>query len=403
MYNWPFSSFALVPRNISRTAFKHLQATWLLPLALSLTACTSVQHETHIMSSTTNSSHTLQLMTGGYTDKGGEGIYGVSYDPLKNQFGELRLLAKTHHPSFGLQAGKHWYWVDEDAQGQLLTYASNDKNGLDLLQKISAAGASPCHLSLRGDANYLAVSNYKSGNVAVYKLDSTGIPQAQPQVLQHAGAGPDTSRQEGPHAHWAGWSQLPDNKKTLGMYAVDLGVDKIFWYPQDTNGKFGEAQVALTAKPGDGPRHIVFHPQQPWVYLLNELSNTVSFTRQEADGQLTEQQKLGTLPADFQGKNISAHIAISADGKRLYTSNRGHHSIAVFNIAENGQLALAQIIDSQGQWPRFFVLLDEEKKLVVANQDSDNLAVFNILSNGQLAYSGVQTHVPRPTFVGVSR
>ena len=351
-------------------------------------------------SMTASSSTTVDLVVSGYTDKGGEGVYGLTLDTSTNKFTPRETLVKTSNPSFGLQNKNLWYFVDESSEGQLATFSQTDKGELSFIQKVSAVGKSPCFISKRNDDKYIAVANYHSGNVAVFSLDAKGLPQGKPQIKQHQGSGPNIKRQEGAHAHWAGWSKLADDKKTTGIYVVDLGVDKIFWYPQNSKGKLGDAQVAYTAAAGDGPRHMVFHPKNPWVYVINELSNTVSFTKQDNKGNLTEAQKISTLPTGFQGNNIAAHIAISADGKHLYASNRGDiNTIEVFDIADDGRLTLAQSISSQGRIPRYFVLLEDAKKLLIANQESNNIVVMNILENGQLAYYGAQTSIPSPTFI----
>lgn len=352
------------------------------------------------LSATAYSASPIKLIASGYTDKGGEGVYGLTFDATTNQFGELQLLAKATNPSFGLKNKNLWYFVGEAEGGQLLTFNQNEKSELTFLEKVSTAGKSPCYVAKRKDGKFLAVANYSSGNLAVYALNKKGLPQGEPQLKQHQGTGPNTKRQEAAHAHWAGWSELAD--KSTGVYVVDLGIDKIMWYPQNKNGELAEGQVAYTATPGDGPRHLAIHPKKSWVYVVNELSNTLSFTQQDSTGKLTEVQKISTLPADFKGKNTAAHIVISANGKHVYTSNRGdENSISVFNIADDGRVTLAQTISSQGKVPRFFLLLEDEKKMLVANQDSDNVAVMNVLENGQLEYSGVQTKVPKPTFLGL--
>ena len=372
-----------------------LHAKHILSYALSLTFTLG-------LSAAAYSATTLDFVVSGYTEKGGEGVYGVTLDTTTNKFGALQTLAKTINPSFGLQNNNVWYFVDESSEGQLVTYSESDKGELTFLQKVSVNGKSPCFISKRNDDKYIAVANYHSGNLAVFELDKKGLPKGKPQLKQHQGSGPNTKRQEVAHTHWAGWSQLADEKKTIGLYVADLGVDKIFWYPQNAKGKLGDAQVAYNAAPGDGPRHLAFHPKNPWVYVVNELSNTVSFTQQGADGHLTEAQKISTVPNGFNGNNTAAHIVISADGKHLYVSNRGDfNSIEVFDIADDGRLTAAQSISSQGRIPRYFVLLDDAKKLLITNQESNNLVVMNVLPNGQLAYFGVQTSIPSPTFVAL--
>jgi 6-phosphogluconolactonase len=352
-----------------------------------------------------SASPSIKLVVSGYTNTGGEGVYGLTFDAATNQFGPLQLLAKSTNPSFGLKNKNLWYFVSEATEGQLFTYSknkvsNNEKSELTFLQKVSVACQSPCYISKRIDGKFLAVANYSSGNLAVFALDKKGLPQGEPQLKQHQGSGPNNNRQEAAHAHWAGWSQLAN--KSIGIYVVDLGVDKIFWYPQNAKGELAEGQVAYNATPGDGPRHLAIHPKNPWVYVVNELTNTLSYTQQDNKGLLTEVQKISTLPADFNGKNTAAHIVISANGKHVYTSNRGdENSISVFNIAADGRLTLTQTISSQGKVPRFFLLLEDANKMLVANQESDNVTVMNVLENGQLEYTGAQTKVPKPTFLGL--
>jgi len=344
----------------------------------------------------------VKILASGYTDKGGEGVYGLTFNTTNNQFGPAELLAKNNNPSFGLKNNNLWYFVEEANEGQLLTYSKNKKGELNFLQKDSVAGASPCYISKRKDGKFIAIANYSSGNLAVFELDKKGLPKGKPQLKQHQGTGPNAERQEAAHVHWANWAQLADANKTTGIYVIDLGVDTIFWYPQNAKGELAEGQVAYKATPGDGPRHLAIHPKKPWVYVVNELGNTLVFTQQDSKGHLTAIQKVSTLPADFKGKNTAAHIVISSDGKHIYTSNRGDsNSISVFNIADDGKLTLAQNINSQGKIPRFFLLLEDAKKMLIANQGSDNVVVMNILDNGQLEYTGVQTKVPSPTFLGL--
>ena len=100
-------------------------------------------------------------------------------------------------------------------------------------------------------------------------------------------------------------------------------------------------------------------------------------TYDETDGSFTQKQKISTLPKDFDGENGGAAIRVSADGRFLYASNRGHNSIAVFSIDEDGlSIDLIQSIATEGDFPRDFALSPDDAYVVAANQNSDNLTLY---------------------------
>jgi 6-phosphogluconolactonase len=139
----------------------------------------------------------------------------------------------------------------------------------------------------------------------------------------------------------------------------------------------GKQQVALQLEPGDGPRHFVFHPTKDVVFLMNELSNTVISAKVNLEtGFLEKIDRKSTLPEGFTESSAGADIHISADGKFLYTTNRGHNSIAVFSIDENNKLNLLETTSVQGDWPRNFTFSPNEDFILVANQKSNNITVF---------------------------
>ena len=90
---------------------------------------------------------------------------------------------------------------------------------------------------------------------------------------------------------------------------------------------------------------------------------------------------------------------MAQDGRHLYTSNRGHDSIAVVAISSQGVASVQQIISSQGATPRGFKLFDDARLLVVANQDSNNVALFKVAVDGSLSFTGNTLDVTAPSFV----
>jgi len=185
---------------------------------------------------------------------------------------------------------------------------------------------------------------------------------------------------------------------------VNLGTDRVVGYR--LGAKAGQltrqAQPAFVARPGAGPRHLVFHPDGQRAYLVNELNSTVTALAYDAaNGQFSEVQTLSALPAGYVGANSCADVHVAPDGRFLYVSNRGHNSIAVFGIeAHSGLLSPVQDVDTQGQTPRNFTLAPTGSLLLVANQNSNKVVSFRVnQQTGLLTATGQSVEVPSPMFL----
>ena len=136
--------------------------------------------------------------------------------------------------------------------------------------------------------------------------------------------------QSGPHPHSIRISA--DNRFAI---VADRGADQVAVYRLDPlKGALTPNEPPyVKVKPGSGPRYLDIHPNGKFVYVINELQNSVTaFDYNTAEGVLKEVQTVPTLPKDFAGNNLPAHVHVHPSGKFLYGSNRGHDSIAVFQI-----------------------------------------------------------------------
>ncbi len=337
---------------------------------------------------------TVNLVAGTYAREGGKGLYPIAYDVVRDRWSVGAPVLGIEDASFGIGGGPGgaYYLVRENAQGEVADYAP----GWVRRGTAPTEGADPCYLALDRASGCLAVANYSSGSVAFHRLDPrTGIP-ATPTLFRHVGAGPNHDRQEAAHAHWVGFS--PDRR---WLHAIDLGADTIFAYRFDPQARtLAPPVVAWRAPAGAGPRHMVRHPVQPRAYVVCELSNTLTALDVKPDETFATRQSVSTLPAGFAGLSQAAHIAIDRAGRRIYVSNRGHDSIAVFALDAEGMPTLLQHIASGGTWPRFFLLLEGEHRLVVANERSGTLAVFRVGGDGRLVATGHALSVPGVVFLG---
>jgi len=330
-----------------------------------------------------------------------EGIYVYEYDPSQGFLTFASAAQNVQNPSFlGIHPRKPFlYAVNELHHGQASAFRVDPTSGaLTYLNSQPTDGSAPCYLSFDPEGKWLLVSNYGNGTLAVFPIQPNGELGPHSDYIVHKGSGLDTGRQENAHAH----SVLFD---PTGNYvlAADLGIDQVLIYRLDRDcGKLSPHQPAyLTMPAGSGPRHMAFHPNGRIIYVANELKSTVTACSWDAlDGRLEARQTLSTLPADFNQWNSVADIHITPDGKYLYVSNRGHHSLAIFKAGLDGMLTPLGYSPSGGEWPRNFAILPPGDRILVANEHSDNAVTYRIDSaSGQLIPTGSQYQVPRPVCV----
>jgi 6-phosphogluconolactonase len=214
--------------------------------------------------------------------------------------------------------------------------------------------------------------------------------------IQDKGSSIDKSRQEGPHAHSVVVS--PDNKFLLG---ADLGLDHVLVFRIDlSTGKISANDPPFaTVKAGSGPRHLVFAPDGKHVYVVSEMGEIVTtFDWDASRGALTAIGEVSALPADFHGKSTSAEIQIDAHGRHVYSSNRGHDSISVFNVdPKSGKLTLVETEGTQGKTPRFFCLDPSGRYLLAGNQDTNTITTFRVdPKSGKLTPTGDKYELGKP-------
>jgi 6-phosphogluconolactonase len=348
------------------------------------------------------------IYVGTYTDKGSKGIYAYSFDPGSGETKALGLAAAAANPSFlAVDAhGKHLYAVNEIGNfnggqtGGVSSFAIDPVAGrLTLLQEVSSLGADPAHLSLDKAGQYLLVANYTSGNIAVFPVLKDGQLGSRTAFVQHAGSSVNKERQTGPHAH-----EIQASNDNQFVLTADLGLDELLVYRFDSKtGSLAPNDPAFVKiSPGAGPRHFAIAPSGKFVYLVNEMSSTVTVLSFDTNpGRLQEQQTISTRPADFKGENTTAEIEVDSRGKFLYASNRGDDSIAVFAIdAQEGKLTFVERVPTGGKAPRHFKLDPTGKWLFAANQESNSISIFRVNpDSGRLTSTSHTLQVSTPVCV----
>lgn len=339
---------------------------------------------------------------GTYTEAGSEGIYRCGFDSSTGKLSDLNLVAKSDNPSFIAltKEGNYLLAVNEtiDLKGNKMGYiesfsVSTGGDKLTPVNKVSSGGAHPCYVSVNPDG-YVLAANYTGGSVALFKLEGNGKLDLASDVKQHHGGGPVKNRQEGPHVHSAFIEPGTDR-----IFVADLGTDAVSVYHLDKNKPqlVPDAMPEIKLKPGSGPRHLAFHPKKKFLYVANELSNSVAVISLNNDGSYTTIETIPAIPLDYKKSNTCADIHISNDGRFLYVSNRGLNSIAIFAVnQDNGKLTVIAQEPTKGQNPRNFTLSPDENYLLVANQTTQNIVSFKRDKNtGKLTYTDqIKAHMP---------
>ncbi len=288
-------------------------------------------------------------------------------------------------------------YSSESSHGDLSAFAVDpETKSLRYLNQQSTHGLAPCFAAVDPEGRYCLVANYETGNLCVLPVQSDGSLGEATDLVQFSGHGPNTARQEGPHAHMVVPS--PNNRF---IHAIDLGADRIMTFRLDMErGALTPADPPWAElPPGTGPRHLAFHPLRSFVYVISELHSTITvFQYDEQLGTFASTQIISTVPDSYTGDNLGAEIQVAPNGRFVYASNRGDDSIVVFAVdQETGHLSFVERESSQGIGPRTFVIDPTGTLLLVANQDSDTVVTFWIdQASGTLKSTGHVASVPTP-------
>jgi 6-phosphogluconolactonase len=351
------------------------------------------------------------VFVGTYTDKtDSKGIYAFDFDPSSGKLTPRGLAAETSNPSWLVihPNGKWAYAANESGKQSSVSAFSVDAKSakLTLLNKLPALGEDPCYLSFDKSGKYLFVANYTSGNVVVFPILPDGKLGEHTSAVKDTGTlGPNKERQEAPHAHWVSES---------GWGVADLGLDRVIFYDfypakgslvrrRAASARSPSSQDSLQLQSGTGPRHAAISSCRKFqqcicIYVLGELDSTVTLFMNTIEGVFNPVQKISTLPAGFAGRNEPAEITLHSSGKWLFTSNRGHDSIAVFAIdQEKGTLSSTGDYSTGGKEPRHFAIDPTGQFLLAENQNSNSIVVFRINpETGALSQVSITEGVPSP-------
>lgn len=344
----------------------------------------------------------MHLFVGTYTNSGSKGIYVYRFNAAT---GKAKLVSNTDsvvNPSYlAISPNKKFVYAVNETNGKnpgsVSAFAFNKNTGrLKFINQQLTGGDDPCYVNVHKSNDWVLVGNYSGGSASAFRVNADGSLKPYAQLMQDSGKSVNPNRQEKAHVHSTIFSPNQDY-----VFTPDLGLDKVMIYkfePAAQRPLKPTTPSFAATKPGSGPRHLTFHPNGAFAYLIEEMTGTVSAYKYN-DGRLIFIQRTTTHPSDFKGAIGSADIHLSPDGKFLYASNRGDaNTLAIFAVnSTTGRLQLKGYHTTLGKTPRNFIIDPTGNYLLVANQGTNNIVIFKRnKQNGMVAATGQQINVPAP-------
>jgi len=252
-------------------------------------------------------------------------------------------------------------------------------DGDGLLTPIAEAALPDSMAFIATDASgrFLLSASYGGHRVAVSRIDAHGRAGAATQVVSTE-----------PNAH-----AIRADPANRHVFSTSLGGQLLRRFDFDaTSGTLAphaepRVPVETVGPHPPGPRHFVFHPTRPWLYLLNELDASIArFDYDAASAGLAPRQRVFILPPGFDGEPWAAELRLAPDGRHLYASERRSSTLAAFSIDDaSGELAGIGHVPTEAQ-PRGFAIDPGGRWLVVAGELSGGLRCHAIdAASGRLA------------------
>ncbi len=342
------------------------------------------------------------LLVGGYTPPmgTGHGIRLIVHDLARATLHDQGLVAVTESPSFLVSAPASGvvYAVNETDAGRVsafrVTGAGADCD-LEQFSVQSTGGAHPCHLAVHEGLRLLAVANYTSGSVSIHPLGPDGRIEPLIRLLSlDGGGGPDTERQDGPHAHQVTFFDSyagGDGSAGVGLAVADLGSDRV-WRFRWSDGSF-VALPPLSLPPGSGTRQLLVVGGRALVLGELDASLSVADWSDEPKVLSVGPGHAGTLP----DRSLAAALLPGPRPELYYATHRGGDIVSLLRLDGDVVVAVADF-DAAGRWPRHACLAGDQ--LYVANQLSDSVVSLPVdPATGLPSGPPISVEVPGPSCV----
>lgn len=326
----------------------------------------------------------------GTSGKEAKGIYQAIFNTDNGKLSKVKLAAEIRSPGFlAMNASKtHLYAVGSIKEPVVAAYSIKEDGSLLFINSTPIGDGGAAHISVHPSNSFVMTAQYGGGSTAVFKIAENGAVSERVQLIEHEGGSKVVERrQDSPHPHWTGFSPKGDY-----AFVPDLGLDKIMIYKVQDKATPLSSHGFAQALAGAGPRHMRFSIDGKYIYLLNELTLSVTtFAYDSARGtteRKTTTKALSERVKDKEAFNSSSEILVHPNGKFVYSANRGNDSVTVYHAdVDTGFLRVQEVESIRGSWPRNINLDPTAKWLLAAGAHSNTISVFSVNQNdGELTF-----------------
>lgn len=346
------------------------------------------------------------LLVGTQTAETSKGIYAYTLDTASGELKQLGLATAADNPTFlTLGPDRETVFVANEldeyegkSSGAVSSYRLDRQHAkLIKISESATGGAGTCHVAVDHTGRAAFGANYAGGSATSFRVSKDGHLSPAVWFEQYKGHGPDSRRQQMPHAHRVTVS--PDNRF---FFVNDLGLDVIHIYKLDaaTAEVTPNDPAVWRSDAGAGPRALQFHPNGRWAYCVTEMHSTVDVLDWDAErGALKTVQvvSMADVPREHW-KTGGADIVFERTGRFAYAADRFYGVLVSFSVSpEDGKLTILERTPCGGTLPRHIALDPSEGWILAANQDSDNIAVFRRdATTGKLSSEGKSFKISKP-------
>lgn len=328
------------------------------------------------------------------------GIHAFEMDCQTGALTKIEIQNPGYNPDYLVtDTDKKFLFASNDRQtrADVCAYQISSTGKLFLVSKLQLPGAGMASLEISRDGRFLVAPYYETSAVGSCSVNGNGKLLKVVQQISLQGHG-ITERQTKAHPH-----QVLFDREGKHVLVPDLGSDRVWSFSYDENSGRLTLGSSLAFIPGSGPRHIAFHPNNRWAYVITELKNTIHCCQfNSKTGELTEVQCVELLPEDFMGECIAAEIDCSPDGDYLFATTRGYYTSEgydrIFTLKINPDDGTVNIVRDGPTWgvcPRMFKFTPDGKFLLIANQFSDELIVLQYdATSGRIGEICARENVP---------
>lgn len=335
-----------------------------------------------------------QAATFAYISSPGDGM--ISQYQLDESNGKLSLLEQTKagdmvNPMAITPDGKVLFAALRVKPFQVVGFSIDPKSGHLAEVSRGPLAESLAYLSTDRSGRYLMGASYGADAITVQAIDAAYKPDEKIQTYK-----------TGPHAH-----SVRTDPSNRFAYAGNLGSDHVLQYSLDAKTgaltPIGSGFVSVPAK--TGPRHLAFSHDGKYLYVVGEMSGTVTaFSIDDKTGALTQLDVANGIPdrlklvhgevRDASNNDLkddptpriwAADLRLSPDGKLLFMTERTTSSVSAFAVnSATGALSFLENYPVEEKQPRNIAFSPNGKWLLVTGEKADKVGVYAVGEKGAL-------------------